>query len=188
MYLLLSGTILKDRHAKSCTERFRFLAHQEGSSQPLEAVGNWTSTQVFGFFSLLRALGLVTFLLWVRNQAAGPRPFSCCFQKFFFLTLFYLFIFDGEHKQGRGREREREREKERTPSRLCTVSTEPNVGLNPRTSRSWSEPKSRVKRSTSEAAEAPWEISENRVHVDLWHPWCGSSLGSVWFGPEAFWC
>ena len=31
------------------------------------------------------------------------------------------------HKQGRGRERERER----IPSRLCTVSTEPDVGLGP---------------------------------------------------------
>ena len=29
----------------------------------------------------------------------------------------------------RGRERERERERERIPSRLCTISTEPNTGL-----------------------------------------------------------
>ena len=31
-----------------------------------------------------------------------------------------------EHKHGRGRERGRER----VPSRLCTVSTEPHMGLN----------------------------------------------------------
>ena len=29
------------------------------------------------------------------------------------------------------REGQRERERKRIPSRLCTVSTEPNVGLNP---------------------------------------------------------
>ena len=29
----------------------------------------------------------------------------------------------------RGREREREREREKIPSRLCTVSTEPDAGL-----------------------------------------------------------
>ena len=32
--------------------------------------------------------------------------------------------------RGRGREREREREREGIPSRLCTVSREPNVGFN----------------------------------------------------------
>ena len=37
------------------------------------------------------------------------------------------------HKQKRGRERERERERENKglPSRLHTVSTEPDVGLDP---------------------------------------------------------
>ena len=30
---------------------------------------------------------------------------------------------------GRERQRERERERERIPSRLCTVSTEPDAGL-----------------------------------------------------------
>ena len=44
------------------------------------------------------------------------------------------------HKQGRGRERGRER----IASRLCTVSTEPNAGLEPRTVRSWPGPKPRV--------------------------------------------
>ena len=37
----------------------------------------------------------------------------------------YLFLREGEHKQGR----ERKRKRERIPSRLCTVSTEPNMGL-----------------------------------------------------------
>ena len=40
---------------------------------------------------------------------------------------FNLFILR-ECEQGRGRERERERE--RIPSKLCSVSTEPDVGLN----------------------------------------------------------
>ena len=34
-----------------------------------------------------------------------------------------------ERGVGRETERERERERERIPSRLCTVSTEPDVGL-----------------------------------------------------------
>ena len=42
------------------------------------------------------------------------------------------------HELGRGREkeRERERERERIPSRLHTVSTEPDTGLDPTTMRS----------------------------------------------------
>ena len=41
----------------------------------------------------------------------------------------YLFIWERqrEHEQGRGKKRERGRE--RIPSRLCTVITEPDVGL-----------------------------------------------------------
>ena len=34
-------------------------------------------------------------------------------------------------KGGRERERERQRDRVRIPSRLCTVSPEPNVGLKP---------------------------------------------------------
>ena len=37
----------------------------------------------------------------------------------------------GGAARGRGRERERERERGRIPSRLHTVSTEPDVGLIP---------------------------------------------------------
>ena len=36
-----------------------------------------------------------------------------------------------ENEWGRGRERERERERERILSRPCTVSAEPNSGLDP---------------------------------------------------------
>ena len=36
-----------------------------------------------------------------------------------------------ERERERWRERERERERERIPSRFCTVSTEPSVGLEP---------------------------------------------------------
>ena len=40
--------------------------------------------------------------------------------------MFYLYILrEIEHKQGRGRQRGRER----IPSRLCTVSIEPDAGL-----------------------------------------------------------
>ena len=51
---------------------------------------------------------------------------------------------------GRERERERERERvrERNLSRLCTVSTKPNVGLDPTNHKVMTVPKSRVKRLT----------------------------------------
>ena len=52
---------------------------------------------------------------------------------FYFLKgvfLVYLFILrERDRKYGRGRERQRERE--RIPSRLCAVSAEPDVGLDP---------------------------------------------------------
>ena len=47
----------------------------------------------------------------------------------FFLSLFIYLERENAHKQGGGAERERERE--RIPSRLCIVSTEPDVGLHP---------------------------------------------------------
>ena len=37
----------------------------------------------------------------------------------------------GDRGRGRGRERERERERERIPSRLSSISTEPDVGFEP---------------------------------------------------------
>ena len=51
----------------------------------------------------------------------------------FILKFIYLFW-----------ERERDRDRERIPNQLCTVSTEPSVGLNPWTMRSWLEPRLRV--------------------------------------------
>ena len=45
---------------------------------------------------------------------------------------FYLFILretERVHKWGRKRERERHRQTDRIPSRLCTDSSEPDVGL-----------------------------------------------------------
>ena len=74
---------------------------------------------------------------------------------YYYLGFFKLFIL---------REREREREtvegsergKERTPSRLHTASTDPMQGLNPQTVGSWpSEPRSRVRHSTSWATRCP---------------------------------
>ena len=48
---------------------------------------------------------------------------------FFFLSLFIYFEEAGERKR---EERDRDKERiERIPSRLCTVSTEPDVGLEP---------------------------------------------------------
>ena len=48
----------------------------------------------------------------------------------FVIAIIYLFILrESEHKQGRSRGGGRERERERIPSRLCTVSAEPNAGL-----------------------------------------------------------
>ena len=46
---------------------------------------------------------------------------------FYLKKKVYLFILQGEGQ----REGERERERERIPSRLCTVSMEPDVGLEP---------------------------------------------------------
>ena len=47
---------------------------------------------------------------------------------------------EGEHEQRRGRDRGRER----IPRRLCAVSTEPNVGLDPRNHEIMTDLKSRV--------------------------------------------
>ena len=55
-----------------------------------------------------------------------------CSAAFLFYLFRCLFIYFGlrEHKQGRGREREREGDREsKAGSRLRTVSTEPDVGL-----------------------------------------------------------
>ena len=64
------------------------------------------------------------------------RSLSCSLalslSKINFLKLFlsfYLFIVDREKEREREGEGQRERDRERIPSRLCTVSTEPNAGL-----------------------------------------------------------
>ena len=41
----------------------------------------------------------------------------------------YLFIERGRNRDDRQWEGQREREREKIPSRLCTVSTEPDAGL-----------------------------------------------------------
>ena len=69
----------------------------------------------------------------------------------FLMFLYFIIYFEREREQGRGRERGRER----IPSRLCTVSTEPDVGSNSQTVRSWREPKSRVQRLTNWATQVP---------------------------------
>ena len=43
----------------------------------------------------------------------------------------YLFILREKKSREGQRERERVRQRERIPSRLCTVSADPNVGLEP---------------------------------------------------------
>ena len=50
------------------------------------------------------------------------------FSKKCYFILLCLFIYFERGREG-GRERERERERERIPSRLCTVSAEPDVRL-----------------------------------------------------------
>ena len=64
----------------------------------------------------------------------------------FLFSLKFIYLFwererVSKHKQGRGRDRGRER----IPSRLCTVSTEPDVGLKPMNCEimTWAETKSR---------------------------------------------
>ena len=58
---------------------------------------------------------------------------------------------ESEHGGGAERERERERqrqrERERLPSRLCTVSTEPDVGVESTNCKIMTEPKPRVRYS-----------------------------------------
>ena len=54
----------------------------------------------------------------------------------------------GEGGREGGREEERERERERIPSRLHTVSTEPNAGLELTNCRIMAEPKPGVGHST----------------------------------------
>ena len=44
--------------------------------------------------------------------------------------FFYVYFERGNVSRG-GAEREGERERARIPSRLCTVSTEPDIGLEP---------------------------------------------------------
>ena len=66
----------------------------------------------------------------------------------FIFTFFYMcvclfvcsFVFEREREQGRGKERRRER----IPTRLRGISTEPDVGLEPR---NWRNKKSRNQES-----------------------------------------
>ena len=67
------------------------------------------------------------------------------FSAFFHHTCFFYFIYLlWEKERGWVGGAGAKREGERIPSRLHTVSAEPNIGFNPRTMRSWTEPKSRV--------------------------------------------
>ena len=64
----------------------------------------------------------------VLNHSQSP------FLNYFLFFNVYLFILKEKESTSRGgaeRERERERERKRIPSRLCIVSAEPNVGLEP---------------------------------------------------------
>ena len=60
---------------------------------------------------------------------------------FFFLKFLKKYIY---FQRQRKRVGEGQRERERISSKLCTVGTEPDVGLNPQTMRSWPEPKTHV--------------------------------------------
>ena len=114
----------------------------------------WSEPSLVGFQSpcLRSYIGA----LWIRGfqlclDILMFLPFS-----FFNFKKYFLFIFREkeracEQELGRGRERGRER----IPSRLCTFSVEPDVGLNPRTVRLWPGLKSRVGRLTDWAMLAP---------------------------------
>ena len=60
-----------------------------------------------------------------------------------------------EREHARAEEGQRERRRERIPSRVCTVSPGPDVGLSLTTMRLWPELKSRVRCLTDWATQAP---------------------------------
>ena len=68
--------------------------------------------------------------LRIQKKNPGITKVSVIFLKFF-LSLFIYAERESEHEQRRGRKKEREieREREKIPSRLHTVSSEPNMGL-----------------------------------------------------------
>ena len=69
------------------------------------------------------------------------------------ILIKFISLFLRERERKRGREAGKGRE--RIPSRVYTVSTEPDVGLDPRTVSSWPEPKLRVERLTNWATRGP---------------------------------
>ena len=75
--------------------------------------------------------------------------------KNFFLRFFFSVYLFTLRERAHEQERSRKRRRERIPSRLCTVSTEPDVGLNHMTARSWPEPKSRVGHLPEWATQVP---------------------------------
>ena len=95
------------------------------------------------------------------SRCLGLRQF--CF--FFKLTHFW----ERERKWAgeSQRDRERERQRERILSRLCTVSTEPYTGLEPRTPRSWPELNSRVEHSTGWATRGALIIPVSSTSATL---------------------
>ena len=131
-------------------------------------------------------LGFFSFLFEVYhnlNLAIILIPTTSGFKCILFLfSSFYLFILR-EREQGRGRERERERGRERIPSRLHTLSAEPDVGLEV-TNReivTWAESKSQMLNRLSHPG-APKLHSQRKGTVlieflgrRLWFrsKWCG---------------
>ena len=81
--------------------------------------------------------------------------FPCC--EYFFKVCLFVYLRESARRGGA----ETGRERERIPSRLCTVSTEPNVGLDPTTLGSWPEPKPRVRCLTNWAIQLPLIVSIN---------------------------
>ena len=97
-------------------------------------------------------MALSLMIIGIKNLSCVCWPFVCLLQKnvysgplpilikaFWFLGFFwgglhelikyFILFFKFIYLLGRWGEEQRDREREKTPSRLCTVSTEPNVGL-----------------------------------------------------------
>ena len=84
---------------------------------------------IYAYFYLI--LGSLKPDLW---RSVFPCEITAYFSFFYFLPFFFLNVYllilrEREREREREQRRGRERGKERIPSRLCTVSAEPNMGL-----------------------------------------------------------
>ena len=119
------------------------------------AVYGTGNQDLFVYCSVVDTFGRYMLSKWspslrtVASQRWAPLAMSLlsntttCHRSLFFLMFIYLFWEREKCEQGRGRQRGRER----IPSRLLTVSAEPNTGLE--LTNSWPEQRSRVGRLTN---------------------------------------